>query len=174
MFENKRLAAIAAVSIALAGCESAPIRAVSDSYQEMVYGWRSKGEKQTGSIDAVRREFGCNENRRFALHMEESEVLPRRVHSGREINHRFVYSACTPNDGIEPHPLVRRILHRGRIVFEDRDRRFELKPGRWTVDAFVGIPPAAAPGVYVLEVEIELRKGSSRKLRNEFDVVLPN
>ncbi len=154
----------------LAGCNSAPIRAVSDIYQEMVYKTRSKGAEESTSVDSVRREFGCNEHHLFELHLEQSEVVPSRVKSGREVNHRFVYAACTPNDAVQTHRMVRRIMRGGRILFEDRDRTFTLKPGRWTVDAFIGIPPAATAGIYVLEVTIELRTGTSRKLRREFEV----
>jgi hypothetical protein len=170
MSASNRLAAAAVVFLALAGCQSAPMRAVKDGLQEVKSGWRSKGEKQTGSSAAVRRELGCD-SRRFELRLEHSEVLPQRVRIGRELNHRFVYAACTPHDAVEAYPMVRRVLHRGRVLFEDRDREFEIRAGRWAVDAFVGIPPAATPGSYVLELEIELRKGAIRKMRNEFEVL---
>lgn len=171
MCANNRLRVLLLIlGACLAGCESAPIRAVTDSFQELVYKSRSKGETESTSTDSVRRELGCNERHPFELHLEQSEVVPRRIKGGREISHRFVYAACTPNDAIQTHSLVRRITHGGRVMFEDRDRKFALKPGRWTVDAFVGIPPATAPGTYALEVVIELRSGASKKLRLEFEV----
>jgi hypothetical protein len=48
--------------------------------------------------------------------------------------------------------LSRRITLKGNTVFEDVSRRFELKPGKWQLDAFIGIPAAAPPGVYAVEV----------------------
>lgn len=169
MCANNRLAVLL-LCACLTGCDSAPIRAIGDTYQELVYKARSKGEKEAASTDSVRREFGCNERHPFELRLEQSEIVPSRVKRGREISHRFVYAACTPNNAIQTHSLVRRITQGGRVLFEDRDLKFALIPGRWTVDAIVGIPPTAAPGIYVLEVAIEVRHDVSRKLRREFEV----
>lgn len=158
----------------LAGCQSAPMVAVKesfkDSYQEIVYKTRKKGESNAATAETVRREFGCNDKRPFELRVESSQLVPGRLKSGREINHRFVYAACTPRDGMQVHALVRRVILDGRVLFEDRDSKFEVKAGRWTVDSFVGIPAAATPGSYALEVFFEVRGVPGRKLQQTFEI----
>lgn len=154
----------------LVGCESAPIQAVKDSYQEIVYKSRKKGEQAGTAPESVRREFACNDRRPFELRLEQSSLVPTRLKSGREISHRIVYAACTPRDAPQSQPLVRRIILDGRVLFEDRDTKFEVKPGRWTVDTFVGIPPGASPGRYTLEVFFDLRGAPTRRLHEEFEV----
>ena len=158
----------------LAGCQSAPMVAVKesfkDSYQEIVYKTRKKGESNSAAPDYVRREFGCNDKRPFDLRLESTQLLPTRLKSGREVSHRIVYAACTPRDAALPYPLVRRVILDGRILFEDRDAKFEVKAGRWTVDSFVGIPAAATPGTYTMEVFFDIRGPASRKLQQTFEI----
>ncbi len=54
--------------------------------------------------------------------------------------------------------LSTRILHRGRAIVDERDAAYELKPGRWIVDAFVTVPEGAAVGIYAMELEFEGRE----------------
>jgi hypothetical protein len=37
------------------------------------------------------------------------------------------------------------------VVFEDIIRNFEVRPGKWSVDAFITIPEKAEPGPYSVE-----------------------
>ncbi len=163
------LAFLAAFAVVLTGCNSAPVRIVTDTYQSMVYKSRTKGERETGAPAAVRQELGCNDKKPFELKLEQSELVPARFKSGREVNHRFVYAACTPRDAVQTYALVRRISRAGKLLFEDRDANFAVKPGRWVVDTFIGIPASAVAGSYSLEVSFESR-AAGRSLRNEFEV----
>ena len=163
------LAALLAAGL-LAGCDTAPVRAVSDTYQDLVYKTRSKGEREIASAEQVRRELGCSERRPFELRLEFSELLPNRLKSGREINNRFIYSACMHREGPVTVPLVRRVLLGGRVLFEDRDPRFVVRPGRWMIDGFIGIPPAASPGTYSVEVVLEPRGSPARRSQQPFEV----
>lgn len=165
-----RALGLALVAAALAGCSSAPIRLVTDTYQSLVYKTRTKGEKETAKPDTVKQELGCSARKPFELKLEFSELVPARFRSGREVNHRFTYAACTPRDAAQTYALVRRISRGGKVLFEDRDSDFVVKPGRWVVDAFVGIPDSAAPGSYSLELAFEPRGGSARSLRFNFEV----
>lgn len=171
MYASPRLAFALLLSAALlVGCQSAPILAVKSSYQEILYKLRGKGEQAGTAPEGVRREFSCKPQHTFELRLEQSRLLPTHLKSGREISHRIVYAACTPRDAVQKHPLVRRVIFGGRVLFEDRDVNFEVKPGRWTVDTFVGIPAGASPGRYALEVFFDVRGASERKLRQEFEV----
>jgi hypothetical protein len=66
--------------------------------------------------------------------------------------------------------LVRRVTFGGRVLFEDRDPRFVVRPGRWIVDGFIGIPPGASPGGYGVEVVLEPRGGPPRRSQQLFEV----
>ena len=164
------LTLLAGVSAALVACNSAPVRIVTDSYQSLVYKTRSKGESESTKPEPVKRELACSDKKPFELKLEQSELVPNRFKSGREINHRFIYAACTPRDAVQSYALVRRVSRGGKTLFEDRDTAFAVKPGRWVVDSFIGIPPSAPAGPYTLELVFELRGGAKRSLRTEFEV----
>jgi hypothetical protein len=51
--------------------------------------------------------------------------------------------------------LSTRIRFRGRPIVRQTDSHYEIKPGRWMVDALVHLPENAEPGVYAYEVEFE-------------------
>jgi hypothetical protein len=48
---------------------------------------------------------------------------------------------------------VTRIRFRGDPIVRERTEAYEIKPGRWVVDAEVSLPSAAEAGVYAYEVE---------------------
>ena len=50
-----------------------------------------------------------------------------------------------------------RIRFRGDAIVNTTDKSYEIKPGRWVVDAFVTLPEAAEPGVYAYELEFKSR-----------------
>ena len=49
--------------------------------------------------------------------------------------------------------LVTRIRFRGDPIVRERTEAYEIKPGRWVVDAEVTLPSAAEAGVYAYEIE---------------------
>ena len=51
--------------------------------------------------------------------------------------------------------LSTRIRFKGRPIVRQTDTRYEIKPGRWMVDAIVHLPDDAQPGVYAYELEFE-------------------
>ena len=57
-----------------------------------------------------------------------------------------------------------RVLYAGETLMSDRQPRYELKPGRWIVDATIEIPVTARTGVYAIEVQFE---GRSVRFRGE-------
>jgi len=59
---------------------------------------------------------------------------------------------------------VTRVLHAGQTLMRERQPRYELKPGRWIVDATIEIPETARTGVYAIEVQFE---GGSVRFRGE-------
>jgi hypothetical protein len=49
--------------------------------------------------------------------------------------------------------LTRRIRFKGVPIVEKNDPIYEIKPGRWVVDAIVHLPDEAPLGIYAYELE---------------------
>jgi hypothetical protein len=117
---------------------------------------REPGERLVAFPEAVAREYDCDGRALPFFRLEHSELNPPRVRAGGEFNHRMVYALC-PREATEvvQGTLLTRIRFRGRAIASERLSGFELKPGRWIVDAFVKLPAEAEPGVYSLEVQFD-------------------
>jgi hypothetical protein len=106
--------------------------------------------------EEVAQEYACAEKPLPFFRIEKVELLPSRLRPGEEFNHRLVYALCpvTPT-GVVAGTLHTRILFRGRPLVDERDTHYELRPGRWVVDAFVKVPERASVGIYAMELEFE-------------------
>ncbi len=144
--------ALLAVSLAI-GCQTS--QRLAGQAQRML---RPPGEKLEALPERVAEEYRCDRVARPFLRLESSEIVPARVAAGDSVNHRMVYALCAarPTDVVRG-ALETRILHAGRVVVHDRNARYELRPGRWVVDATVEIPEAAEDGVYAIEVVFDSR-----------------
>jgi hypothetical protein len=162
MGHQKALAtALIAASLAL-GCQTS--QRLAGQAQRML---RSPGEKLEALPERVAEEYDCEHVARPFVRVERSEIVPEHVVAGDSVNHRMVYALCTahPTDVVRG-ALETRILHDGRVVVRDRDAGYELKPGRWVVDATVEIPGAAQDGVYAIEVVFDSRSVHFRDERS--------
>jgi len=131
----------------------APADTIQSWLWRMEKGMRKPGEVLVSLPDVVWKERGCASLSRPYLAIELNEILPPRLVAGEEFNHRMTYSMCPVRPGeVVVGDLSRRITYKGNTVFEDVSRRFELRPGRWRVDAFIGIPPSAPAGIYSVDV----------------------
>jgi hypothetical protein len=128
---------------------------------------REPGQELVDLPEKVERQYDCQEKRLPFFRLEKSELSPIRVRPGEEFNHRMVYAMCpeNPTEVIEG-TLVTRIRFKGEPILTETLEAFEIKPGRWIVDAFIAIPETAEVGVYALELrftsqssEIEIDTG---------------
>jgi hypothetical protein len=126
---------------------------------------RPPGEKLDALPERVAEEYDCARQARPFFRLERNEVVPERVAAGDAVNHRIVYALCAarPTDVVRG-ALETRIVHEGGTVVAERDPGYELKAGRWIVDATVEIPDAAQDGIYAIEVVFE---SSSVQFRDE-------
>ena len=146
-----------ALTLALAGCGSHPVlQKTEDWMQQLQAKTRSRGDKQIDEAPRVAQELACSTPGTRAARLEASQLLPERPRAGREVNHRLVVAACPVNTEDLTGRLTRRFVHDGRTAFEDSET-VVLRPGRWAMDVFIGIPPQAPPGPYRLEVRFEGR-----------------
>jgi hypothetical protein len=163
-------AGLLAAALLLTGCGSnAPLlRKAEDMMQAAAAKLRLRGESNIANAASVARELDCGARGAPAAKLESSAVLPERPRAGREINHRLVFAACAQGNDDAAGTLTRRFTHQGRTLFAD-STPYKLKPGRWSVDVFVGIPPQAPPGPYRLEVKFQ-RRGLQLETASDFTV----
>ena len=128
---------------------------------------REPGQELVDLPGKVERQYDCDEKKLPFFRLEKNELSPSRVRAGGEFNHRIVYAMCpeNPTDVVEG-TLVTRIRFKGRPIVTETLEPFEIKPGRWIVDAFIALPENAEEGVYALELrftsdgaEIEIDEG---------------
>lgn len=158
--KQRRVSAVCAVLITaaawVAGC-SAPLSAtpaekVQSLFWDLERKLRKPGERLVAQPAAVWKELGCDQRPLPYFVMEKNEILPASIAPGRTFNHRLEYVLCVAGAGDSiTGTLTRRIRYKGNVVFKDATNRFELKPGRWRIDATIDTPPGAKAGVYAFE-----------------------
>ena len=117
---------------------------------------RSPGESLADLPEAVWQEYDCGSQKRPFFIIERNELVPPRVRSGGEFNHRLVYVMCPVNPTeVVTGRLSTRIRFKGSPIVEDQLPDWDLKPGRWVVDAMVALPENAEPGIYSYELQFE-------------------
>ncbi len=136
-------------------------------YWELKKSLREPGEKLLAHPDKVWQEYACAQQKLPFIKIIKYEILPPKLYPGEELNQHFEYVFCPAKPAqVLSGTLYRRIYFKGHIIFEDKTPEFELKPGKWAVDAFIRVPPEAKPGVYFLEVFFKASKFTFKKGQN--------
>ena len=160
---------IGLISLSMISC--AQLNTVGEQIQSVYWDiqktMRKPGEKLITHPDKVWEKYQCASKELPMLVVETNEILPPQLNSGEELNHHFTYIMCpaSPSQVIKGR-LTRLIYYEGRIIFKDITDDFELKPGEWSVDAFVDIPSQAKPGVYSFEVKFSNGEHAFSKSRH--------
>ena len=120
--------------------------------------FRKPGESLQTLPDLVWAEYDCDTQKRPFFIIEKNELTPQRVGAGGNFGHRMEYAMC-PESATEvvKGKLSTRIRFKGTPIVQQLDGRYEIKPGRWRVDAIVHLPETAEPGVYAYELAFESR-----------------
>lgn len=114
------------------------------------------GESLETFPEAVSKEYDCESQQRPFFIIEKNELLPEKVAAGAEFGHRLVYVMCPENSTeVVEGKLSRRIRFKGAPIVEKTDPIYEIKPGRWVVNAIVHLPDAAEAGIYAYELEFD-------------------
>ena len=118
--------------------------------------FRDPGESLATFPEVVCKEYDCENQKRPFFIVEKNELMPEKVTPGGDFGHRFVYVMC-PNLPTEVvlGELSTRIRFRGNPIVQQTDTLYEIKPGRWVVDAIVHLPEQAESGIYAYELEFD-------------------
>ena len=135
------------VALGVAGC--APSHFLGSARRAL----REPCEHLVALPQEIADEYDCATRPLPHFQLERNEVNPVRVRAGAEFNHRIVYVLCpTSPTAVVPGRFTTRIVFKGRDLVVESIPNFEIKPGRWIVDAFVRLPENAETGVYALEI----------------------
>lgn len=145
-------AALALVLAVALGCQTTLVGKLRKSFRE-------PGQRLVELPAEVAEEYECGGRELPYFELERLELVPLRLAAGGEFNHRMVYALCPS----APTQVVRgtletRIRFKGEPIVSERIEGFEIKPGRWVVDAFIQLPKDAEEGVYALELDFESRE----------------
>ncbi len=118
--------------------------------------FRHPGEFLQALPDEVWAEYDCASQKRPFLVIERNELSLVRVSPGKDFGHRMVYVMCPaqPTEVVEGE-LSTRIRFKGSPIAHQMESQYEIKPGRWVIDAIVHLPEQAEPGVYAYELEFD-------------------
>jgi hypothetical protein len=115
--------------------------------------FRQEGIENETFPELVWEEYDCDSQKRPFIVVEKNELVPPKVQAGGEFNHRMIYAMCPARTtAVVAGKLSTRIRYKGAAIMVNTDSNYEIKPGRWVIDAFVEIPEDAEPGVYAYEV----------------------
>jgi hypothetical protein len=152
----RRLLIVAISTALLCGCATARWAVVKQ--------FRHPGESIHTLPEEVWTEYDCASQKRPFLVIERNELSLVKVSPGRDFGHRMVYVMCPaqPTEVVEG-TLSTRIRFKGSPIVQQMDSRYEIKPGRWVVDAVVHLPEEAEAGVYAYELEFDSETLEFRK-----------
>jgi len=125
--------------------------------------------KMVRTLEQTKEKYACASYRKTMLQLEDVQILPAMTIPGKEINQRIRYALCpfTPSSTLKGS-ITRTVLFKGKQLFRDTTD-YDLKPGTWTIDVFIGIPKEAVSGMYTLDVALRY-ENQTLKTSNSFIV----
>ena len=145
MDHRNRMTALIAMALCL-GCATAQWSVVKH--------FRNPGAELEAFPEAVWQAYDCENQKKPFFIIEKNDLLPEKVAAGADFGHRFVYVMCPEHSTeVVEGELSRRIRFKGVPIAEKKDPIYEIKPGRWVVDAIVRLPENAKLGIYAYELE---------------------
>jgi hypothetical protein len=148
----------------LSGCTT-----MQDLHQNLVRNLREPGEIMVVNPEQTELFHECPGGRYDSPELLETDTLPERVKPGEEVNHRLKYVLCLEDhSAVLKGEIIRSVSFEGKMVFRD-STKYSFKPGVWTVDAFLAVPPDAPDGIYKVETVIAY-DGKTMKRNHTFQV----
>ncbi|MGZ4959106.1 MAG: hypothetical protein ACXV7J_07635 [Methylomonas sp.] len=124
------------------------------------------GEHLIDTAAWVSTEEGCAETPETPwADFEQQRIDPQTVSAGEKFNHQLVYVVCDSDpEHIIEGTLYRNIYHNGYLLHRE-PKPVYLKPGRWTINALIGVPAKSKPGTYTLKTEFIGKTVGKQKTR---------
>lgn len=169
----KRLSAIIAICLWLVACHSSPPlpkAEVQSPKTRLDFGQSENdrvGERLIDTSTHVSTEdHACVENPKTPwVEFEEQRLDPATVAAGEYFNYQLVYVVCDPDpEHIIEGTLYRNIYRKGRLLHR-QPKPIYLKPGRWAINAKIGVPAKSKSGTYTLKTEFIGKASGKRKIR---------
>jgi hypothetical protein len=118
--------------------------------------FRDPGAQLEAFPDVVWKEYDCENQKRPFFIIEKNDLLPEKVTAGSDFGHQLVYVMCPERSTeVVQGELSRRIRFKGVPIVEKTDPIYEIRPGRWAVNAIVHLPEEAEHGIYAYELEFD-------------------
>ena len=154
----------AIIAVTISGCTT-----MQDLHQNLVRNLREPGEIMVVNPEQTELFHECPGGRYDSPELLETDTLPERVKPGEEVNHRLKYVLCLKDHStVLKGEIIRSVFLEGKTVFRD-STKYSFKPGVWTVDAFLAVPPDAPDGIYKVETVIAT-DGKTMKRNHTFQV----
>lgn len=160
MGDSSLRGALALVGLAFAlGCVAPP--AAPRSYAPTKSS-QLPGPKLISTESEISREYGCAQQKKPLLVLEESSLRPTPLAAGTEFGHRIVYALCPARAKQGIAGKLRTRIRFGSAVLVDDTTDYRVEPGRWAVDTFIALPAQAKAGGYELDLEFTPAAGPVR------------
>jgi len=132
------------VTLAFTACQRTLLKAELETYK-FAY---KPGEHLEASYEVTKKRYPCVLN---VVYLKEFFFRPYKMVPGEQILTRFIYASCAAED--IRGTIVRQVIHNGKVMLRDTTHH-HFVPGTWSVNAYIQIPPDAAPGAYIFSVNI--------------------
>lgn len=168
----KRLSAIIAICLWLVACHSSPPLPKAEVQSPVVRFDVGQSENDRvgerlidTSVRVSTEDDACVEpSKTPRVDFEEQRLDPATVNAGEKFTHQLVYVVCDPHpEHIIEGMLYRNIYHKGRLLHRE-PKPVYLKPGRWAINAQIGVPAKSKPGTYTLKTEFVGKASGNRKI----------
>jgi hypothetical protein len=136
---------------------AAPAPAVDPALEQALRSGAGRGNKLLKMTADTVRDEGCRTRTLPFLRIVGSEVRPTRVAPGATVSHRLTYALCPASPGVAVIAiLTKRILSSGRVIVDEPNPSYRLRPGTWADDDQIEIPASAPAGRYTMEIDLVL------------------
>ena len=152
----------------LAGCTSSQQKAPEPAPASVPTQPKAEklGETLLVTPAKVWNELDCVNSSKLPLAiLEDQQLTPQKVNAGDQFMHRIEYALCPDSPDITIlGTLSRKIYLKGKLVHNGQ-QSFELRPGRWRVNAIIKVPDKSKSGTYTLLTEFVGQASNNKKLK---------
>lgn len=140
---------------------------VSNTQLQVLTLTHTPGEHLVASYEETDKKYNCFGNP--VLHLVDSSFMPDKMVPGARILNTFSYASCAQKS--IPGTIIRQVTHDDKVILQDVTQ-YIFVPGTWAVNAYLQIPPDAAPGAYVFVMNITAGRQEFKRIY-PFQILTP-